>query len=70
MFSAGLVKAIWRRRLAALTWVHLSAWASASAFAAQMSGFLAFGRDGRTTTYALVVLACALGLWWAGLRRR
>ena len=30
---------------------------------------LTFGRDGRMFSYALMVLAAALALWWAGFVR-
>jgi len=32
------------------------------------AGLWAFGRDGKMATYAAMVLACALGLWWSGFR--
>lgn len=70
MLSAGVAKALWRRRLDAVSWISLSSWASAASAAALVAGLLAFGRDGRMATYALVALASSLGLWWGGMRRR
>jgi hypothetical protein len=64
--SAGLAKLIWRRDLAGLTWLRLATPACAAAAAAVLAGLLLFGRDGRMATYAAMVLACAITLWWRG----
>ena len=35
-----------------------------------IGGLAVFGRDGRMATYAALVVASALALWWAGFRAR
>jgi hypothetical protein len=64
--SAGLAKLLWRRELAAVDWRRLAAPACAASAAVVLAGLVAFGRDGRMATYAAMVLACAVTLWWRG----
>ncbi len=64
--AAGLAKLLWRRELAALSWARLAAPAAAASAAVVLAGLLLFGRDGRMATYAGMVLACAITLWWRG----
>jgi len=33
-----------------------------------IAGLVAFGRDGRMATYAAMVTASAVALWWAAFR--
>jgi hypothetical protein len=68
--AAGLAKLVWRRRLAPVPWHRLAAWAAGGATLALLAGLLMFGRDGRMSTYAMVVASSAAALWWAGLRGR
>ena len=65
-----LAKLLGWRELRAASWLRL--WASAALPAALVSvaGLVVYGRDGKLATYAGIVLACALGLWWAGFVRR
>lgn len=63
-------KLIWRRALAAVAWRRLLLASGSAAAAVTMAGLVAFGRDGRMATYALMVLAVAAALGWTGLRRR
>ncbi len=67
--AAGFCKLIWRAELAHVSWRRLSAWACAASLAALMGGLIISGRDGRMSTYALMVLACAAALAWAGFGR-
>jgi hypothetical protein len=68
--AAALAKAVWRRELAAVRWWRL-AWPAAVAGAAvTLAGLAWFGYDGRMATYAGMVLACALTLWWRGFRSK
>ena len=68
--AAALAKAIWRRELGpGLGW-RLWAWASAASTLAAIAGLVVFGHDGRMATYAGMVVASALALWWAGFRER
>jgi hypothetical protein len=64
--TALLAKLVWRRALAGQRWQRLSIWAVGAATAAWLGGLFLFGRDGKMTSYAVMVLACALSLWWAG----
>jgi hypothetical protein len=36
--------------------------------AASALGLVAFEHDGKMATYAAMVVACALALWWRGFR--
>ena len=64
--AAALAKLLWRRELAAVAWKRL-AWPAALAGATVvLVGLVLFGRDGKMATYAGMVCACALTLWWRG----
>lgn len=66
LIAAALAKLFWRQALSGVRWQRL-AWAAAAATClTTLAGLLLFGRDGRMATYAAMVLACAVGLWWAG----
>ncbi|MES2719209.1 MAG: hypothetical protein V4795_25835 [Pseudomonadota bacterium] len=69
LIAASLSKLLWRSALAGVRWQHLAAWACGAAVLALLAGLMLSGRDGRMATYAAMVLACALALWWAGFRR-
>ena len=64
--AAALAKLLWRRDLKAVPWRRLSAWAIGAGALVSVAGLVVFTRDGKMTTYAAMVVACALGLWWAG----
>ena len=64
--AAASAKLLWRRELAALGWLRLARPAIAGCMLVTLTGLVAFGRDGRMATYAGMVLACALTLWWRG----
>jgi hypothetical protein len=64
--AAALAKGLWRRELATVTWARLAGPASAACALTTLAGLLASGRDGRMATYAAMVLACAITLWWQG----
>jgi hypothetical protein len=68
--GAAAVKLLWRRELAAVPWRSLAAWSCSAGAAASIGGLVVFGRDGRMATYAAVVLAAALSLWWSAFVRR
>ena len=67
-FAAGLARLIWRRELGRGSGLRLWGWASGAAALASIAGLIWFGRDGRMATYAAMVVACAVALWWAGFR--
>jgi hypothetical protein len=68
--SAALAKLLWRKELAGRAWWQLAAAGAAAGAIVIALGLLAFGRDGRMATYAALVLANALALWWWGFLRR
>lgn len=59
-------KLLWRRELKGTTWVRLSVWAVAWSASALVAGLIILGHDGKMATYAAMVCACALALWWVG----
>lgn len=69
LLSASISKLLWRSALRSVAWKTLAGWACGGALLALLAGLLLTGRDGRMLTYAGMVLACALALWWAGFRR-
>ncbi len=57
-------KLIWRQSLRATHWTSLFVWAAAPALLVTLVGLAWTGRDGKMSTYAAMVFASALGLWW------
>jgi hypothetical protein len=70
LFTTLLAKLLWRRDLVAVSWGRLLAWSGGAAAFALLGGLVAFGRDGRMTTYGALVAAVALALWWVGFVKR
>lgn len=70
LLSSTLAKLAWRRELAAVPWRRLSLWAAVAGVLTLSAGLALFGRDGRMTTYGVLVVASALALWWVGFARR
>ena len=68
--GAAAAKLLWRRELAGTSWLRLAGGAGAAGLLAQLAGLGFFGRDGKMATYALLVLAAAVALWWVGFGRR
>ena len=66
MLAAALAKLLWRGGLAAVPWRRLAGPACAASAAVTLAGLALLGRDGRMATYAAMVVACALTLWWQG----
>ena len=66
LLAPSFAKLLWRRELGAVSWTRLSAWAIASCAAVSVAGLVVFGHDGKMVTYAAMVTACALTLWWVG----
>jgi hypothetical protein len=64
--AAALAKLLWRRELAAVRWRRLAAAACVACAAVALAGLVLSGRDGKMATYAAMVVACALTLWWRG----
>ncbi len=65
-----LAKLLWRRELAGVAWARLGGWASAAMAVVLVLGLVIFEHDGKIATYAAMVVACALALWWGGFRKR
>ena len=66
LIAPTLAKLLWRRGLAGVRWTRLAAGVAAASAAVLLVGLIVFGRDGKMATYAAMVLACALTLWWFG----
>ncbi len=64
--AAALAKLAWRQELRRVSWLALAWPAAVSAALATLAGLLLLGRDGKMATYAAMVAACALTLWWRG----
>ncbi len=64
--TAALAKLLWRRELAAVAWKRLAGPAAAACAVVLLAGLVVFGRDGKMATYAGMVCACAVTLWWQG----
>lgn len=70
LIAAALAKLFWRQALRGVPWQRL-AWAAAAATCfTTLVGLVLFGRDGLMATYAVMALACAGALWWAGWWRK
>lgn len=68
--GAAGAKLMWRRELAAVPWWRLAGWGSVAGALALAGGLWLFGRDGKMATYAALVVASALAMWWVGFGRR
>jgi hypothetical protein len=69
VLAAAAAKGLWRADLKGSRWSRLALWAGGASSLALLGGLVVFGRDGRMFSYALMVLAAALALWWAGFVR-
>jgi hypothetical protein len=69
-FTVLLTKLVWHRALQGMSWRRLWLAAVGSALAAGAVGLILTGRDGKVATYGAMVLACALGTYWAAFMRR
>jgi hypothetical protein len=66
MLAAAGAKLVWRRELAGAAWLRLARDAAIANVAVLVAGLAITGHDGRMATYAAMVAACALALWWRG----
>lgn len=67
--AAAAAKLLWRGELRGVPWWRLALWAGAAGSLVLLGALVLLGRDGRMLSYALMVLAAALALGWAGFRR-
>jgi len=70
LLAAAFAKVLWRSELKSVGWIRLSLWATLVSAAALVAGLIVFGHDGKMATYAAMVVACALTLWWVGFGPR
>jgi hypothetical protein len=66
LLAPALAKLLWRRELKSARWSRLLLWCGSSCAVVLLAGLVFFGRDGKVATYAAMVAACALSLWWIG----
>lgn len=64
--AAAGAKLLWRHELAGVAWRRLARDASLAGLAALVAGLVAFRADGRMLSYAAMLLASAVMLWWRG----
>jgi hypothetical protein len=70
LMATALAKLSWRRELAAVSWGRMALWATGAGVLSLVGGLVVFGRDGKMATYASLVVASTLALWWVGFVRR
>ena len=63
-----LARLVWWKALSRAGWLRQVKWASLINVLMLVAGLLVTGRDGAMLTYAGLVLASALTVWWTGLR--
>jgi hypothetical protein len=66
LVAAFLAKLLWWRDLKGVSPWRMAAWAVVASSLALIAGLLWTGHDGKMATYGVMVLTCALALWWAG----
>lgn len=69
LLASSMAKLVWRREMAGRPLIRLWLWSAGLALLAAILALAVLGRDGKIANYSAMVLACAAGLWWAGLRR-
>jgi hypothetical protein len=66
LLAPAMAKLLWWRDLKTVSWARLSLWSIACCAAVLVGGLVLFGHDGKIATYAVMVAACALTMWWIG----
>ncbi|HSI48308.1 MAG TPA: hypothetical protein VLA61_08575 [Ideonella sp.] len=66
LIATGLAKLLWHRPLKRVPFARLALWTMGAGALVLLFGLVLFGRDGRMATYAMLVVATALALWWRG----
>lgn len=64
--NAAACKLVWRRGLAAISWLRLTAWGALAAEVVNLGGLALTGHDGSMLTYGSIALALALTTWLVG----
>ena len=63
-----LARLVWWRALKSAGFVRQVTWVAGVNALVLMAGLIVLGRDGAMATYAALVLASSLTVWWTGLR--
>ena len=63
-----LARLVWWKAVSRVGWLRQVTWASLVNGLILVAGLIVTGRDGAMLTYAGLVLASALTVWWTGLR--
>jgi hypothetical protein len=63
-----LARVVWWRALKAAGYGRQVKWAAGINALVLVAGLMVLGRDGAMATYAALVVASALTVWWTGLR--
>lgn len=63
-----LARLVWWKSLASAGWWRQVRFAAVVNLVVLLLGLIVLGRDGAMWTYAGLVLASALAVWWTGLR--
>ena len=66
LITPALAKLLWRRDLKSAGWARLAFWVFGACALVTVAGLVVFGHDGKMATYAAMVGACALAVWWVG----
>lgn len=69
LLTAAMARLAWRRALQPIGWWRLVAWSVGPAMLVSVAALVLSGRDGRMSSLAAMVVACALGIWWVGFVR-
>jgi len=70
LLTSAMAKLLWRRQLESVRWWRLAGWATANAALVLLVALVTLRGDGKMLTYAAMVLASALTLWWVGFAMR
>ena len=63
-----LARVVWFKALRSVGWPRQVGWAAGVNALVWLGGLLLTGRDGAMLSYAALVAASALTVWWTGLR--
>lgn len=66
LLTSAFAKLLWRRELKGARWIRLALWATLCCALALVAGLVVFGHDGKMVTYAAMVFACGVVLWFVG----
>ena len=65
-----MARSLWRSGLKGIPWLTQLLWVAGGCSLALLAGLVAFGHDGRVSSYGLMVLCGALTLWGLELKGR